>query len=528
MRQNATLLAGAVVAVIVCWYPGSATRAEYFVWPKEIALGLTGGLAVARLLAWRAEPVDRGLEAACACFFVLGCALALLTNGTESGALRQIGRVGAALCILSLALRTGAMGTAPWARKIWVAVGAIVAVCVVGEAYGLFPFVSEPGRRPGGFLGNRNVAARLLVLWMPLSWHALLTSSAARMPATVMGPTVLAAAAIVLTRSRGAWLGATANVLLLTIAAWHVAEPPRRRAIWRRTAAWALSLVIGAYCAFLLPNRLGWGAAEFADSAERMLEYRSGTGGERVLQMKTTWEMFRANPVTGVGPGGWSVWYPAYASVDDPSLTPFAVFPAPPVPRGDIVPFAAEWGLVGLVALALVLLSLLRRVLLGLRGRQQDERIGAVGFLAMLSSMALMGLYDPVLRLAPLCAFAAMWTGSYLASVPRSPYAPASATIKRLFRVCLAAYGISAIGLAVAGTRDLVAARLMQNSQTFRDLYRAVNIAPNNVEARVLLASALVRLNRCDLAATHLARAQQLLPHSLRIRAAIAECRRVP
>lgn len=73
--------------------------------------------------------------------------------------------------------------------------------------------------------------------------------------------------------------------------------------------------------------------------------------------------------------------------------------------------------------------------------------------------------------------------------------------------------GLSLLG-ALHITQDIRAFRIIGSLRSLGDLERAVAVAPNNMEARALIAYLLVTAGRCDVAAPHIARAAALQPYS--------------
>jgi hypothetical protein len=104
--------------------------------------------------------------------------------------------------------------------------------------------------------------------------------------------------------------------------------------------------------------------------------------------------------VLGIGPGNWSVRYPAVAPARDPSMASDGST-ANPWPSSDWVAFASERGLLGIGTLGTVFVLLLVRAhCLVWRAASAEERLrgGALG--AVLAATATAGAFDAVLLLA--------------------------------------------------------------------------------------------------------------------------------
>jgi cytochrome c-type biogenesis protein CcmH/NrfG len=87
--------------------------------------------------------------------------------------------------------------------------------------------------------------------------------------------------------------------------------------------------------------------------------------------------------------------------------------------------------------------------------------------------------------------------------------------IWRLSRYFLAAAcAWASLVLTNGALRDIAALQILRSMSTVEDLYRAVTVAPSNIEARMLLAHVLVGADRCDLAEPHLKESARLQPFS--------------
>src|SRR5205814_7511782 len=104
-------------------------------------------------------------------------------------------------------------------------------------------------------------------------------------------------AALVLSRSRAAWLA----VLAMAVTVGGLAFLTRQR--WRdRTTRSRLVLVVstaalGALAAVLLPNRLEWRSdSPYLDSAAGVVNYKEGSGRGRLVQYTNSLRMLPAHP----------------------------------------------------------------------------------------------------------------------------------------------------------------------------------------------------------------------------------------
>ena len=84
----------------------------------------------------------------------------------------------------------------------------------------------------------------------------------------------IVAAALVLSRSRAAWLAVAATVVLLFFPMLSSRKYWGERQIGGRFARLALAAVVGAIVAIALPNSLNWNSeSPYLDSARAMVDY---------------------------------------------------------------------------------------------------------------------------------------------------------------------------------------------------------------------------------------------------------------
>jgi O-antigen ligase len=521
------LLAGLALIVFI-FLPGRPYRLDQYDVPKDVGLGVLG-VACGLLLLSRQHPCreDR-IGFTLLAFLCWGAITVPLAGINETQGWSTLGIFGAATTVFLLARAVGRLGGAY--EIYWGVLGIVFVMCalVLLEAYGGIPFLSAPGRRPGATLGNRNLVARLASLTLPLLWNRSMAVNRTAIRLLLLTITSVAVAVIVLSRSRGAFLISCGLVIFLPLATRRGAFPDTYRR-WRMAAfPWIAGVVFAVAAIVVLPNRLGWSATDFASSALRVAEYQTGTGRGRVIQAETSWRMIRRHPLWGVGPGNWSVVYPAYASAGDPSVMLGAYYPGPQIPRNDILTLVAEWGLLG-VSVGLAFCSaLVERTWRLLTSPEARARSAGSIVLSVCLVAALLGMFDSIVRVAPSVVLVALLVGVALGD------GEAAAGLTRggeyqLWRLytwgaLLAGCVVVSFGLARSAAQDFGALRIINSFSSRNDLERAVSIAPNNVEARALLSFVLVNAGRCDLAAPHISRAARLQPFSLLIAGFQEQC----
>lgn len=516
-RAAAWVLAASVPLCVLAVLPSWSRSFDRYCMPKEALLIAVSASVAALLLSAQRQLRLALTDVALAVFILLGLVSTAMAANSW-------------LAWRGFALSTGGVAIF-WSARCLVGVGyrsllliaiavamSLAAGSVVLEAHGVLGSLSMQGRAPGGTVGNRNFMSHALVVGTPAV--LALFFAARRRSALVLaaGALTLTVHAIVLGRSRGAWLAsfAMAAVLLVVLAASRRGWPKARIA----AVVGVVALAIGS--AALVPNALSWSeGSTHTSTLERIGDYKSGTGRGRIIQYRNTLEIAAANPVFGVGPGNWSVAYPAVADPHDPSHKPNAVQPVNRLPNSDWLGVAAERGLVALALLLLVAAALLWRAIRGLRADESgsDERARCLLLLISLIGIALVGLFDAVM-LRPLPLIVGAITVATLA-----PSLPAATRRVRWPVRTVAIAGV--IGLAIFADARLVREmNAMALTRTSRALPAAVAMSPGDYRLRIQLASRLVSRGRCARANAHLDVALRLYPHSLLAKRLRHSCQR--
>ncbi len=220
--------------------------------------------------------------------------------------------------------------------------------------------------------------------------------------------------AIVLSRSRAAWLGVVAmgGVLSLTLlyARRHAALPiPRGRPIWL-----ALAAVLGIVVAVTVPNALEWRASSpYAETLGDLANHREGSGHGRMIQYRNTLRLASQHPLLGVGPGNWPIRYADVAPGSDPSWAFGDPVPLNPWPSSDWMALLSERGIFAVAATLLLGLSVAWRACRALP-TGGDRAVAGSALLALLAVVAVEGVFDAVMLLPVPMLFVAMTLGGLL------------------------------------------------------------------------------------------------------------------
>lgn len=214
------------------------------------------------------------------------------------------------------------------------------------------------GGRVTSLFSNPNILAVYLLLYFPFSlWATFSMQNRGRLRVFYAITTIFSAVCILLTWSRGAWLGLALEILLFLL--FH---SQKSRHLLRFTPLLLLFVP-------LLPNNFRARLFSIGDLGESSIRYRLQT-------WVGAWRMLVSHPVgIGVGERAWRVIYPHFA-VSGTKTVMHA--------HNVFLQVATELGIVGLTVFLLLLGVVLRR---GMQGRNTVTLLAMAGVLTM-------GLFD--------------------------------------------------------------------------------------------------------------------------------------
>jgi O-antigen ligase len=504
------LQAGAT-GVVLAALPYQLFQLDRYTFIKELVL-LVAATAAALLCLAGARRLTVFLVDLLLAGFLLLSLLSALAASNGWLAVRGLGLslAGAALFWSARAVaRAGRAGPLLAALAAAVVVGAVTGLV---QAYGLIDSsLASLTRAPGGTFGNRNFMAHMVAIGMPLL--LLVSLEARRRRDSVFGTIgiVLAAAALVLSRSRAAWLGAAASTLFLVIEGLWVGRLWEDQQLRRRVLRLGGLAVAGLLLALVLPNRLNWTSdSPYLDSLTGVANYKEGSGRGRLIQYGNTLGMAADHPLLGVGPGNWPVHYPRYMSPGDPSFDPDDIIPTNPWPSSDWLATLAERG----IPAALCLLLVGAAIALGAwarvrRGARYVPTLSDLTIVATVIAVVVVGAFDAVLLLPAPTLF--VWTALGALASSARPVREIALTParRRALRGAVAAAG----ALLILRSSTQVVAMGLSDGGTPRQMELASAIDPGSYRIHMVLAQQYRAARRCDLARPHAERAAALFPN---------------
>lgn len=147
--------------------------------------------------------------------------------------------------------------------------------------------IKDGGTGPGDFSWDNNDAALALGMGMPIVFYAAFIPSKSKWnKAIILAAFIIVIAGVVVTRSRGGFLGLVGGLLIM----WWFSRSRVKIAIYSILFSVALS---GVFLSVLPENYLS--------EMESINDAEDETRIERFRLWETAWEMFKDNPVFGVG-----------------------------------------------------------------------------------------------------------------------------------------------------------------------------------------------------------------------------------
>jgi O-antigen ligase len=386
---------------------------------------------------------------------------------------------------------------------------------------------------PGSTFGNRNIAAEVMAIALPLGLGATAGARGSAARAAMLVALGLELLFLGATRARGAWLGAFCGLgtgLFLV------------RPRWSRTSlAVAVAAGVAVVIAASKPGRYNprdagdrKRYAAVVQVVEESFDSRSTALRTRVGLWRRSLAMVREHPLVGVGPGNWPVVFPRYA---EPGARRDSVLSATLAPRqahNDLIERAAETGLLGLLALGVLAAGVVIAARRRLQSHQPDMRAsvaGAAGALVALVSVAMVGF---PLEMPGTLALSGLALGLI---APESPPRTANqgdeglsaSTRTRVLSWATVALGVSLFAWAATRAESSVRASawleraeralrrepgVVGAAEALGELNFALEAEPRNYRARFRAAQMLLRERRFDESAQVARRALDLEPYA--------------
>jgi O-antigen ligase len=524
-RTTFGLLATGALLVVLAATPYKAFELDRHLLPKELVVHVVATLAATLcLLRVRRFPLVT-VDLLLLVYLGLSLVSTLFATNLWLG-FRSLGLSLSGAALFWSARRVARAGLGPPLVATVAAASVIGAVTALLQAYGFESDLMSLTRAPGGTYGNRNFMAHAAVIGLPaLLLTALTARSRIRFALSTAGLASVAGA-LTLSRSRAAWLavGACLAMLLVDRLSSPLRFGPRHR---RRLQLLGLGVLLGIALALVVPNTLDWRSdSPYLDSLKGMVNYQEGSGKGRLEQYASTIRLALRHPILGVGPGNWSVAYPAVAGPDDPSLDQEGMT-ANPWPSSDWMAYLSERGIPAFLALSLLLVG---AGLIGWahwraesRGGDGDQvDLAPLALAATVVAAMVTGAFDAVL-LSP--------TPTYLVWTLLGALAPAEPRRSPRWELHLAPRWVlvtvitTGLALVMRSTLQVAAMARYGTGWSTARMEEAARLDPGSYRIAIRLAERASRRRRCDMVRHYAGRAARLYPEAEEPRQLLARCK---
>jgi hypothetical protein len=520
-RAALIVLQVGAVAVVVATAEFKQFELDRFFVPKELVLHVVATLAalccLARARTLRLSRVDQLLGL----FLALGLVSALFsTNWWAAGRAVALSLSGATCYWCARAVARA--GLARWLIAALALAGVAGALTSLLQTYGLRIDAFSLNRAPGGTFGNRNFMAHLCVIVLPALVLTTLRAGSPRAFGWWSAAVAAVAAALVLSRSRAAWLALITCVVVLLGFAYLALSRTRGIVRWHRLPVLLVVAAAGGALALVVPNTLNWKSdSPYLETARSVVNYREGSGRGRLVQYKTSARMSLRHPVLGVGPGNWGVVYPKFASPGDPSLGSDGMT-ANPWPSSDWMTFLSERGPAAFVLLGLAMIALLVDAVRTLRTDRNPEHVlAAWALLGTVAVLLVVSTFDAVLLL-PAPALIAWGLLGALSPPSRTRTIVELPTSQRIAAMLLVAI---LGGLAIArSSTQLAAMAVFESSTRASRVERAAELDPGSYRIHLRLAESYAKRRSCANVRAHAEMARELYPNAPAPKRLLAAC----
>jgi O-antigen ligase len=384
---------------------------------------------------------------------------------------------------------------------------------------------------PGSTFGNRNLAAEVIALALPLGIAAAVGAARSDTRVAVFASIFLELVYLAVTRARGAWAGAVCG---LGVALWL------SRLRWsRRSAVLALGAVGVAAIAAVVPGHFNPRDAGDAKRYSGLVEVLEGGLDARSTALKTrlglwrrTARMIGEHPWLGVGPGNWPRFFPHFAEPDASADGVLSTTLAPRQAHDDYLERAAETGVPGLLALGVLGAGVLLAVRARSKRRPEDAVVTAAAAGSWMALSVLCVASFPF-EMPGTLAIAGIALGLLATDPVQDPQPGRTAAVGYL----QLAAGLTLLAcvavrseLSMRGSYWLgVAARAawrdrgpLGASAALQVLPKSIDLAPEDFRTRLFTARMNTRLGRSEEAARAATAALALEPYSPNANAALA------
>ncbi len=396
----------------------------------------------------------------------------------------------------------------------------IVAVIGLMQHAWILPFEIPVISVPGSTFGNRNAAAEVMALALPLSLAAAVGGDRGTRR-VMLAACVLELLYLAITRTRGAWIAAAIGLIAM-FSMMRTLKPRRLVAAFVVTVA-CLGVAVA------LPARRNprdVGDAKRYSTIGGMLQDSFDAGSSatkaRLGLWRRTLAMVREHPLFGVGPGNWPVQFPRYAEPGATHDTVMSAIVAPRQAHQDFLERTAETGIAGGLALGVLAIGAAISVRRRLRFEDDEKRITTAAPASALIAFGVLGLSSFPLEEPATLMLAGVGLGMITGSakttpVAQRPFAGAGVVVGLLLLCATLVRAERSVRasrwLSVAERAFLRDANGAIESESFFAIERAIDAEPTDFRAHLRGAQILLRMGRAPEAVRFAQKALRIEPH---------------
>jgi O-antigen ligase len=493
---------------------------RYFV-PKELVLHLVSLAGAIVLLAKRARVRESAVDVLLFLFIAWNVASAIFA-ANHWVAQRALAISISSILVFWYSRHAAARGGYRLILSACAVATVVAAAAGLAQAYGIRTDYFSLNRSPGGLFGNRNFVAHVAAIGLPSLLWATVTArgSLGALVGSLGG--ALVTGALILSRSRAAWLALVACLIILLGGMIASMKYWRGEGVGPRLWKFVLACAVGACLAVALPNSLNWNSdSPYLDSAKGMVEYKKGSGRGRVAQYENSLQMAAANPVFGVGPGNWPVQYTKFAPPNDRSITDDGMT-ANPWPSSDWMAFMSERGFVAALALLSAFIVLFFSAFRGWALLRDSELVLARLVLAgTITAAMVVSAFDAALLLAAPALL--IWSAVGAAAGAGSGSGIQDESVSQWRWALMIMFAVTCFSIARSSTQ--IAAMWQVGEGGLRSGWiRGALFDPGSYRINMRVAELYANRGRCSAARSYALRARDLFPNAQAPRRILRRC----
>ena len=240
--------------------------------------------------------------------------------------------------------------------------GLIVSIIGLLQLFGLNILNLIPNPRPGSTLGIRNFASEYLIGVIPFAFISLIICKSKRVKIIFLFVIICVMSYLFLLRSRAAYVTLLISLIFfVTLLIIFYKKNNLKINLKKDLSLITLALIISLLIGFFQPTNIDKERENLQTTVASVFDTDYAPNIARIKYYKTSFEMFKENPLLGIGTGAWFGLYPKYNSEDYTDGNIF--FTANLNPHNDFLEILTENGIIGfLLFITLIVLSIIKLI----------------------------------------------------------------------------------------------------------------------------------------------------------------------